>query len=40
MKNEENEYSYLLFSLKNCSFFYDDSWRYCIFSLTKEKDKK
>ena len=40
MKNEGNEYSYLLLSLKKCSYFYDDSWRSCIFSLAKEKDKK
>ena len=40
MKNEGNEYSYLLFCLKKCSYFYDDSWRSCVFSLAKEKDKK
>ena len=40
MKNEGNGYSSLLFSLQQCSYFYDDSWRSCIFSLAKEKDKK
>ena len=40
IKNEGNEYSYLLLSLQQCSYFYNDSWRSCIFSLAKDKDKK
>ena len=37
MKNEGGDYSDLLWSLQECSYYYDDSWRSCIFSLAKEK---
>ena len=36
MKNEGGEYSDLLWSLQEC-YYYDDSWRSCVFSLAKEK---
>ena len=37
MKNEGGDYSDLLWPLQECSYYYDDSWRSCIFSLAKEK---
>ena len=37
MKNEGGDYSDLLWSLQECSYYYDDSWRSCIFALAKEK---
>ena len=38
LKNEGSDYTFFLWLLDYYSYYYDDSWRSCIFSLAQEKE--